>query len=377
MDSLYNRRSFVKLALLGSTIGSTLLHNNPEVHVNRRAPTAAEHRIRMAAIQSRHVPTCDDLSTDPFRDDFSLADLYVSIERRIDWYEGLFFRAASAQCKLVVITEDFTRLSPCMQYLDDRSIFQNAVDKQTPLIRDRFEKAAKTNSLFIVACYFAREGRRIYNVADLYGPSGDLVGRYRKVHMPQYELWQVTPGDTFPAFETEIGWISMLICYDQMWPESAACCAMNGAQIICQPSAAILEDYHMRTRAMDNQVFFISSCSRNSRIASPKAEILADAGDDDPNIVWADVDVVNATMADAYFWEYLYSGIQDHKERHLKFRRPETYAVLTQRQPPLSQQYQPDGVANTPEEVTRVYRTLKEMRQHWQKNEPVPYHWRW
>ena len=76
--------------------------------------------------------------------------------------------------------------------------------------------------MFIVACYFALEGDAIYNVADLFGPNGELVGRYRKVHLPQYELWQVTAGDVFPAFETALGWISMLICYDQMWPESAA-----------------------------------------------------------------------------------------------------------------------------------------------------------
>ena len=151
----------------------------------------------------------------------------------------MFGRAARQNCKLAVITEDFTRLSRCMRYLDDRSIFQQAVARQTPMIRERLENVARKNNMYLVACYFAQEGEQVFNVADLFGPTGDLIGRYRKVHMPQYELWQVTPGDVFPAFETDIGWISMLICYDQMWPESAACCAMNGAQIICQPSAAI------------------------------------------------------------------------------------------------------------------------------------------
>ena len=151
---------------------------------------------------------------------------------------------------------------------------------------------------------------------------------------------------------------------------------MNGAQIICHPSAASLTDYHMRTRAKDNQVHYISSTWMNSMIVSPRAEILANAEKRDPAIVWADVDVQGATMADELLWEYLYSGIQDHKERHLKFRRPETYRVLTDPHPPLADQYPPGGVANTPESIAEVYRKHKEARQKILRGEKVPYHWR-
>jgi hypothetical protein len=152
---------------------------------------------------------------------------------------------------------------------------------------------------------------------------------------------------------------------------------MNGAQIICHPSAASLKDYHMRTRARDNQVHYISSTGFNSMITSPHAEILANAEDKDPAIVWADVDVKGETMADELFWEYLYSGIQDHKERHLKFRRPETYSVLAEKHPPLANQYPEGGVANTPDAIDEVYRKHKEARQKSARGERVPYHWRW
>ena len=333
--------------------------------------------VRVATIQSNRVPKCEGLKIDPFLEDFSMDDLYESIERRVSWYEKLFQQAAREGCNLAVITEDFTRLSLHMRYLDDPSVFRNAVEKQTPLIQERFGKVAKRHKMYIVACYFALEGEKIYNVADLFGPEGEIVGLYRKVHMPQYELWQVTPGDSFPAFQTEIGWVSMLICYDQMWPEAASCCAMNGAQLICHPSAAVLKDYLLRTRARDNQVHYISSTREHSMIASPRGEILADAGDGDPAIVWADVDLKNATLADEYFWEYLFSGIRDHKERHLKFRRPETYKVLTERNPPLASQYPEGGVANTPEKIMEVYRIFKEMHLRSLRGEKVPYHWRW
>ena len=231
-------------------------------------------------VQSR--AECDGLKTNPFSSDFSLRDLFTSIEKRIEWYEQLLERAAREKCQLAVITEDFTRLGSCMTYLDDRSVFREAVEKQTPLIADRLGAVAKRHSLLVVACYFALDGDAIYNVADLFGRDGSRIGRYRKVHLPEYELWQVRAGDAFPAFETDIGWIGMLICYDQMWPESAACCAMNGAQIICQPSAASLTDYHMRTRAMDNQVHHVSSTYANSMIVTPRADVVADAKDQDP-----------------------------------------------------------------------------------------------
>lgn len=343
----------------------------------QEGPGGASARVRIGTIQSNRVAACDGLKTNPFSPDFSLADLLTSIERRIAWYEELLDRAAREKCQLAVITEDFTRLGTCMTYLDDRTVFRTAVERQTPLIAERLGAAARKHALLVVACYFALDGDAIYNVADLFGPDGARIGRYRKVHLPQYELWQVRAGDTFPAFETDIGWIGMLICYDQMWPESAACCAMNGAQIICQPSAASLTDYHMRTRAMDNQVHHVSSTYANSMIVTPRAEIVANAQAEDPCVATADVDVRGATRADPCFYETLYSGIQDHKERHLKFRRPDAYRVLTEHQPPLAAQYPAGNVANTADAIAEVYRQHKEAQQMMLRGEPVRYHWRW
>ena len=375
------RREFIISSAAGAAsvgfAGEAVASTPPDTVTKSTGRRSMSDTVRVATIQSNRVPTCDGLNTNLFRDDFSMDDLFQSIERRVAWYEGLFDQAGKEKCNLAVITEDFTRLSSCMTYLDDRSIFRTAVEKQTSLVPERLGASAKKHAMFIVACYFALEGDAIYNVADLFGPNGELVGRYRKVHLPQYELWQVTAGDVFPAFETDLGWISMLICYDQMWPESAACCAMNGAQIICQPSAARLKDYHMRARAMDNQVHHVSSTPGNSMIVSPRAEVLADAEEEDAAVVWADVDIRGGTMGDELFYEYLYSGIQDHKERHLKFRRPETYRVLTENHPPLADQYPEGGVANTPEAISEVYRKQKLARLKGAQGERAAYHWRW
>jgi predicted amidohydrolase len=333
--------------------------------------------VRVSVVQSRTNPTVAGLRANPFHKDFSRVDLFASIERHIAWFERWFDRAAADRCRLTVITEDFTRLGLVATYLDDRSLFQEAVAVQTPLIAERLGAAARKHGMYIVASYYTLDGEAIYNVADLFDPRGEIAGRYHKVHLPLYEQWQVRAGNAFPAFETELGWVSMLVCYDQMWPESVTCCALNGAQIICQPSAASLSDYHMRARAMDSQTHMLSATYMRSMITSPRAEILADAGEQEHAVVWADVDLEAATRADAFFWEYLYSGIQNHKERHLKFRRPDAYGPITDIHPPLVDQYPEGGRADTPDAIAEVYRIHKTMQQKIARGEETPYHWRW
>lgn len=333
--------------------------------------------IRVSVIQSSTNPDAAGLRTNPFSDDFARADLFESIGRHLTWFEKWFAEAAADQCQLTVITEDFTRLGMVCTYLDDRDLFREAVTRQTPLIAERVGEAARKHGMYIVASYYALEGDAIYNVADLFDPAGEIAGRYRKVHLPLYEQWQVQAGSAFPAFETHLGWIGMLVCYDQKWPEAVACCALNGAQIICQPSAASLKDYHMRTRAMDAQVFMLSSTYMRSMIVSPGAEVLADAGEQEHAVVWADIDSNVATEADEFYWEYLYSGIRDHKERQLKFRCPEAYGAVTASHPPLAGQYPEGGRADTPEAIAEVYRIHKAMQQKIARGEETPYHWRW
>ncbi len=332
-------------------------------------------RIRISTIQSHVIPTLQDLKSDPFADDFVLADLFEAAERSLTWYDDLFQQAADNQCKLTVVAEDFTRTGLAKRYLDDRSIFRAVVEKQTPLVAERVGAAAKKHGMYIATSYYALEGDTIYNVGDLFDPKGEIAGRYRKVHLPQYELWQVAAGDSFPAFETDIGWISILICYDQVWPEATISCAMNGAQLICLPSAATIADYRMLTRAVDSQVHMVSSTHKNSMIASPRGKILANAEDRQHIVVSADVDLNESTKAGEYFWETLFSGVQDHKERHMKYRMPSTYGVLTDPQPPLAEQYATEGRVNTPEAEWETYEVWKEMHRKELRGEPIPYGW--
>ncbi len=115
----------------------------------------------------------------------------------------------------------------------------------------------------------------LYNTAVLVGPEG-YIGKYRKVHQPLDELHIYWPGNEWPIFETKLGRIGLLICYDKQFPEATRELALRGAHLLVMPTAWALtvaggdpnpeKDYQTYlydlfdfTRAAENQLWFISS----------------------------------------------------------------------------------------------------------------------
>lgn len=122
-----------------------------------------------------------------------------------------------------------------------------------------FGGLAKKHHLHIVAGLLERDGRAVYNVAALIGPDGNLIGKYRKVTLPRGEITEgITPGNEYPVFDTSIGKVGMMICYDGFFPEVARALSVNGAEIIawpvwgCNPKLA-------SARACENHVYVVSS----------------------------------------------------------------------------------------------------------------------
>jgi predicted amidohydrolase len=134
----------------------------------------------------------------------------------------------------------------------------------------------------------------IFNSAALIGPSGDVLGVYRKTHPFPGELacnggWDVA-GDEVCVVETPLGRIGLIICFDGDFPELSRIQALLGAEVICRPSALLrsadLWELTSRARAYDNHVFVIGANATgvdpagviyfgNSHIVSPIAEVLA------------------------------------------------------------------------------------------------------
>jgi N-carbamoylputrescine amidase len=93
-------------------------------------------------------------------------------------------------------------------------------------------KAAATHDAYIVGGLAEIDGVTLYDTAVLIGPDG-YIGRYRKTHLWHREKLIFTAGNEYPVFDTRIGRIGLLICWDIWFPEVPRILAAQGADIIC------------------------------------------------------------------------------------------------------------------------------------------------
>jgi N-carbamoylputrescine amidase len=141
----------------------------------------------------------------------------------------------------VVSTQELYRSEYFCQ-TEDHENFKLAEPIPGPSTED-FCRLARDRGIVIIASLFERRAPGLYhNSAVVIDADGELVGRYRKMHVPDdplyYEKFYFAPGDLgFQAFDTRYGRIGVLICWDQWFPEAARLTALAGAQIIFYPTA--------------------------------------------------------------------------------------------------------------------------------------------
>lgn len=180
------------------------------------------------------------------------------------------------------------------------------------------------------------EGDRVHNAALLIGPSGP-IGAYLKAHLPYCGADRfINKGDTgFHVFDTAIGRVGMLICYDLRFPEAARTLALRGADIIALPTnwptgAETAPEFVARARAFENRVFVIA-CNRvgvergahyigRSCIVAPSGRHLADASPSEEEIIFADIDPRQARA------KRLVIAAGEFEMDFFGDRRPELYA---------------------------------------------------
>jgi N-carbamoylputrescine amidase len=104
-------------------------------------------------------------------------------------------------------------------------------------------KIAREHKIVIVASLFERRAAGVYhNTAAILNADGEIAGLYRKMHIPDdplyFEKFYFTPGDLgFSGFDTPFGRLSVLVCWDQWYPEGARISALGGANVIFYPTA--------------------------------------------------------------------------------------------------------------------------------------------
>ena len=106
----------------------------------------------------------------------------------------------------------------------------------------RFQALARELGVVLPLSFFEKSGHAHYNSLVMIDATGELLGLYRKSHIPDgpgyMEKYYFTPGDTgFKAFPTRAGTIGAAICWDQWYPESARAMALQGAEVLLYPTA--------------------------------------------------------------------------------------------------------------------------------------------
>ena len=148
--------------------------------------------------------------------------------------------AARQGARLVCLPELYRSRYFCQTESDEQFALAEPVPGSTT---ERLAALAQELDVCIVASLFERRAAGLYhNTAAVIDTQAGYVGKYRKMHIPDdpryYEKYYFTPGDLgFRCFDTSVGPLGVLICWDQWYPEAARLTALLGAEILLYPTA--------------------------------------------------------------------------------------------------------------------------------------------
>ncbi|MCH2176695.1 MAG: carbon-nitrogen hydrolase family protein [Lentisphaeria bacterium] len=260
----------------------------------------------------------------PFSVDFSIQSAKKAIDERISRFEGSLL-LASKDLNLIVCQEDMLGLGMVATDMDHPNYLQELVHYGQAKINSMIAQVSQSLDCYIVASYYQEMSDGIYNCASLFDPHGKEIGLYRKVHIPGAEAFQLKAGNHFPVFETAIGRIGLLVCYDDNFPEAATSLMLQGADIICHPTLAKPIAFRMQTRAYDNQVYYLSAARSHSMITGPTGDILYEAQKAEGVCQPVFLKAIAEVRTFSKHYDALYSGFSDKQKRFLAARLPDAY----------------------------------------------------
>ena len=149
-------------------------------------------------------------------------------------------QAAARGAGIVCLPELFQTQYFCQR--EEAALFDLAEPIPGPTTA-RLSDLARELHIVLIASLFERRAAGVYhNTATIFDADGSLLGLYRKMHIPDdplyYEKYYFTPGDLgFRAFDTQVGRVGTLVCWDQWYPEGARLTALQGAHVLFYPTA--------------------------------------------------------------------------------------------------------------------------------------------
>ncbi|MDA8106824.1 MAG: acyltransferase [Nitrospiraceae bacterium] len=215
---------------------------------------------------------------------------------------------AGKQVDLLVLPELF---NTGYQFVSKDEVARLSEEVPSGFTTQKLIELSKEKNAHIVAGLAERQGNVFFNSAVLTGPDG-FIGRYRKTHLFFEENLWFSPGDSgFGVWDTPVGRIGIMICFDWFFPESARTLALQGADIIAHPSNLVLPNCpdSMPTRCLENRVFAVTADRTGkeqrggkeglefigtSEIVSPSGKVLLRAGRTTEELGIVEIDVTEA-----------------------------------------------------------------------------------
>ena len=258
----------------------------------------------------------------------------------IEKHVGLIAKAAADGAQIACLQEIFN--GPYFPAEQDPKWYATAERDDGPTVTRMRELARDHGMALVVPFYEEAQPGVYYNSAVVIERDGSVLGKYRKTHIPQvgpcfWEKFYFKPGNLgYPVFETSVGRVGLIICYDRHFPEVARQLGLKGAELVFNPSATVeslsryLWELEQPAHAVANG-YWIAAINRvgteeplnphrfygSSYFCDPRGQIVARASEDADEVLVADVDLDKAREV-RNTWQFL------------RDRRPETYGELTE-----------------------------------------------
>lgn len=164
----------------------------------------------------------------------------TNIKENIDKAEMLVRLAAGDGANIILLPELFENVYFCQERNYDYYSLAKESENDPAVIR--FRSVAKELGVVIPVSFYEKDINSVYNSVAVIDASGEILGIYRKSHIPDDHFYQekfyFAPGNTgFRVWDTKFGRIGVGICWDQWFPEAARCMALMGAELLLYPTA--------------------------------------------------------------------------------------------------------------------------------------------
>jgi predicted amidohydrolase len=258
----------------------------------------------------------------------------AAARRSLDEFVRMVDRAGAAGCDVLAFPED--TLGTLHWEVGNPDARKTVLPAAVSEMLQRLGAAAAKHRMYVVCSNDTFDDGGFRNTAFFLGRDGREIGRYHKVQ-PTVNESDRRRGTGFPVYETpDLGGVGMAICYDMVMPETVRSLALNGADVVFNPTlgGAIFGDAELnraafRVRAAENFVYLVvSKRGGGAMVVSPKGKILSEGKAPD-EIVMADIDPFGGRDAgDAL------NSQADMRARLYRERNPAAYGVLAEPHPP-------------------------------------------